>query len=163
MLFRSPNSDADFTLTVTATSTESDNGDAATITAQIPVSVTAVADAPTLVVGPATGSEDSAIPVSITSALTDLDRSEILSVTISGAPSGAVLSAGTANVDGSWTLSPAQLQGLTITPPPNSDADFTLTVMATSTESDNGSAATVTVQIPVGVIAIADGMLRRGL
>ena len=151
-----PNSDGDFTLTVTATSTESENGDTFALTAQIPVSVTAVADAPTLVVGPAAGAEDSAIPLDVTAALADLDGSEVLSVTISGMPSGAVLSAGTANVDGSWTLTPAQLQGLTITPPPNSDGDFTLTVAATATESDNGDAAIVTAQIPVSVTAVAD-------
>ena len=66
------------------------------------------------------------------------DSSEILSITISGVPSGAVLSAGTDNGDGSWTLTPEQLSGLTITPPANSDADFTLTVTATS---QDGSAA----------------------
>jgi large repetitive protein len=44
---------------------------------------------------------------------------------ISGVPSGAVLSAGTDNGDGSWTLTSAQLSGLTITPPANSDGDFT--------------------------------------
>ena len=37
-------------------------------------------------------------------------------VTIGGVPSGAVLSAGSDNGDGSWTLSEGDLAGLTITP-----------------------------------------------
>src|SRR5437660_1702556 len=54
-----------------------------------------------------------------------------ISVTITGVPAGATLSAGTLNNDGSYTLTPAQLSGLylvsdgevqrfslTVTPPP---------------------------------------------
>ncbi|QDP20455.1 cadherin-like domain-containing protein [Sphingomonas xanthus] len=136
------NSDADFTLTVEATSTEANGGDTATNSDTILVTVTAVADQPSLSVAAASGDEDSAIALSISSALTDTDGSETLSIKISGVPTGAVLSAGTNNGDGSWTLTPAQLAGLTITPPANSDADFTLTVEATSTEANGGDTAT---------------------
>ena len=68
---------------------------------------------------------------------------ESLEITISGVPDGATLSAGTDNGDGSWTLTSAQLTGLTVTPPADSDADFTLTVTAAATEAEDGEAVTV--------------------
>ena len=77
-----------------------------------------MADAPTLTVtSSATGDEDSAIALTITSSLLDTDGSETLSIEITGVPAGATLSAGTDNGGGSWTLTPAELAGLTITPP----------------------------------------------
>src|SRR5690606_38290036 len=114
------------------------------------------ADAPTLNVNDAAGAEDAAIALDIGGALGDLDGSESLSYTIEGVPAGAVLSAGTDNGDGSWSLAPADLAGLTITPPANSDADFTLTVPATSTEADGGARASVSANIEVSVAAMAD-------
>ena len=87
----------------------------------------------------AAGFEDGAIPLRIGAAVTDTDGSEaITDITVSGVPEGAVLSAGTDNGDGTWTLSRVQLTGLTITPPPDSGADFTLTVSATATEAAGG-------------------------
>ena len=147
-------SDADFSLTVTSTATEADGGDTATTVDTIDVTVTEVADAPTLTVADVSGNEDTAIPLSIASALTDTDGSETLAVTVSGVPAGAALSAGTDQGGGVWTLTPAQLAGLTITPPADSDADFTLTVMATST--DGGDTANTVDTIDVTVDAVAD-------
>src|SRR5690606_39778090 len=112
------------------------------------------ADAPTLVLPDASGKEDQPIALDIASGLTDLDGSESLSITISGVPDGAELSAGTDNGDGTWTLSADDLDGLTITPPANSDADFQLTVTATST--DGGDTATTVGTIDVSVAADAD-------
>jgi hypothetical protein len=149
-------SDADFTLTVTATTTEGENGDTETVTANFDVTVNAVADAATLAVNDVTGSEDSAIPLDIASGLADVDGSETLSIVIDGVPSGATLSAGTDNGDGSWTLSASQLAGLTVTPPADSDGDFTLTVTATTTEGGNGDTETVTASFDVTVNAVAD-------
>ncbi len=149
-------SDADFTLTVTATSTETANGDTAQTVGTIDVSVAAGADAPTLTVNDGSGTEDTAIALDITSALTDTDGSETLSITISGVPAGAALSAGTDNGGGTWTLAPSDLAGLTITPPADSDADFTLTVTATSTETANGDTAQTVGTIDVSVAADAD-------
>ena len=63
---------------------------------------------------------------------------------------------GTLNGDGSYTLTSADLAGLTITPPANSDADFTLTVTATSTEASNGDTETTTDTVLVTVNAVAD-------
>ncbi|MEQ8829828.1 MAG: hypothetical protein RLW87_08470, partial [Alphaproteobacteria bacterium] len=150
------NSDADFTLTVAVTTTDADSGDTATVTETLAVTVDAVADTPSLTVDAASGSEDSAIALDITSALTDQDGSETLSITITGIPEGATLSAGTVNEDGSVTLSVDQLDGLTITPPANSDADFTLTVAVTTTDADSGDTATVTETLAVTVDAVAD-------
>ena len=70
-----------------------------------------VADAPSLTVRRASGNEDTAIALTISSALTDTDGSETLSIKISGVPAGATLQPGTDNGDGSWTLTPAQLAG----------------------------------------------------
>ncbi|WP_297003282.1 Ig-like domain-containing protein, partial [Thalassospira sp. UBA848] len=94
-----------FDLGVTATS--ADGSDVATSTDSITVDVTGVADAPTLGVSDASGNEDSAIALDIDAGLTD--SSETLTVTISGVPNGATLSAGTDNGDGTWTLGSDQL------------------------------------------------------
>ncbi|WP_199235280.1 hypothetical protein, partial [Azospirillum sp. TSA6c] len=91
---------------------------------------------PTLSVTAASGSEDTAIALAISPALTDLDGSEALTITISGIPAGASFSNTAGDTltisNGSITLTPDQLAGLKITPPHNSDDDFTLTVTATA-------------------------------
>ena len=148
-------SDADFTLSVSATSTEAE-GDAATTISNLDITVAGVADVPTVTVAPATGAEDQAIALDIGVALNDIDGSEtITDITVSGVPSGAQLSAGTDNLDGTWTLTPADLAGLTVTPPADSDADFTLTVSATSTEAE-GDSATTLANLDVTVTGVAD-------
>ena len=120
-------SDADFTLPVSATSTEAE-GDSATTLANLDVTVTGVADVPTVTVADVTGGEDTAIALDIGVALNDVDGSEsITDITVSGVPTGAQLSAGTDNMDGTWTLTPAQLTGLTVTPPADSDGDIFFT------------------------------------
>ncbi|WP_336233296.1 Ig-like domain-containing protein [Thalassospira sp. CH_XMU1458] len=139
-----------FDLGVTATS--ADGEDVATATGSITVDVTGVADAPTLDVNDASGNEDSAIALDFDASLTD--SSEILSVTISGVPDGATLSAGADNGDGTWTLSSEQLSGLTITPPENFSGSFDLGVTATS--ADGEEVATTTGSITVDVAGVAD-------
>ena len=146
--------DADFTLTVTATATEKAGGTASTV-ATVLVDVTATAEAPNLTVSPAQGKEDTAIALTLAADLVDKDGSETLSVTISGVPEGAVLSAGTDLGGGTWELAPDQLADLTVTPAKNSDADFTLTVTATSKEK-TGETATVTATLAVTVDAVPD-------
>ncbi len=155
-------SDADITLTITATSTETANGDTAQTVGTIDVSVAAAADAPTLTVNDGSGTEDTAIALDITSALTDTDGSETLSITISGVPAGATLSAGTDNGGGSWTLAPTDLAGLTITPPSGSADDFTLTVTAISTEAANGDTAQTAGTIDVTVASAGNDSLAGG-
>ncbi|MFN7195041.1 MAG: hypothetical protein ACK5UV_00955, partial [bacterium] len=136
------NSDADFMLGVTATSTETAGG-SATTTAALAVTVNAVADAPNLTVSAATGNEDTAIALAITTSVTDPSET-ITGVTISGVPNGASLSAGTSGTGGVWTLSEGQLEGLTITPPSNSSDAFTLTVTSTSTDGSVSASTSAT-------------------
>ncbi|MGP6428242.1 immunoglobulin-like domain-containing protein, partial [Pseudomonas pharyngis] len=105
-----------------------------------------------------TGAEGTTVKLSsISTALTDTDGSETLSIKISGAPVGSVLSdgaghsftvtatSGEANVTG-WNLGT-----LTVTPPTYYNGQFNLTVTSTSTEQVGGSAST-TATIPVTVV-----------
>ena len=63
-----------------------------------------------------------------------------------------MLSAGILNLDGSVTLTPDQLAGLTVTPPEDSTDDFTLIVTATST--DGSDTASTTALLPGTCLAI---------
>ena len=127
-----------------------------TSTGTVTVDVTPVADAPTLAVLAASGAEDTAIALDIAPALADVDGSEILSVTISGVPSGASLSAGTDNGNGTWTVAGAAVPGLSITPAQDFNGSFDLSVTATSTETANGDAASVSGTLTVTVAASND-------
>ncbi len=160
-----PHSDTEFQLQVTATSTETNptsiDTAVTTLTAQtsstIDVRVDAVADAPSLTVtSTATGDEDGSIALAISSSLVDTDSSESLSIEISGVPVGATLSAGTNNGGGSWTLTSAQLAGLTITPPAHSDAEFQLTVTATASETSPTSGDTTVTTLSSSTSATID-------
>src|SRR5260370_33460600 len=71
-----------FDLAVTATTT--DGTSTAPTSGSIHVDVTPVADAPTLHVADASGNEDSAIALNITSALSEADADAALSITITG-------------------------------------------------------------------------------
>ena len=144
------NMSGNITLTVTATSVDGTSEESVTQT--LDISVAGVADTPNLTVQDASGNEDSAISLDIEASLTD--SSEVLSVVIDGVPDGAVLSAGTDNGDGSWTLSPAQLTDLTITPAANMSGNITLTVTATSV--DGTSMESVTQTLDVSVAGVAD-------
>ena len=156
-------------LTVRAVVTDDLTGEEEAVAADLPVTVTGVADAPLLdvdsalageqTVGVATGDEDTAIALDISAATTDIDGSETLNVTIAGIPDGATLSAGTDIGGGLWSFEGAQLDALptlTITPPPDSDADFELSIEATATEAGNGDSATTTGTIKVTVDPVAD-------
>src|SRR5882672_5738271 len=116
------------------------------------------ASTPTLTVTPTSGNEDTAIALGshIAAALTDTDGSEALAIKIAGVPTGATLSAGTNNGGGIWSLTPAQIAGLTITPPKNADAAMSLTVTATSTESNGGATASKSAVLAVQVTGVAD-------
>jgi hypothetical protein len=126
--------------------------------ATVTITITPVADTPTLGVPPAVvGDEAAAIPLSMAAALADTDGSESLALTIGGVPASATLSAGT-NLGGVvWALTPAQFAGLTITLPDNlpGGAAFTLTVTATATEAGSGSTATATATTDVTVRNVA--------
>ena len=110
----------------------------------------------------ASGNEDTAIALNISSALVEnvtADPDASLSIKISGVPSDATLSAGTHNLDGSWTLTAAQLAGLHVTPGSSTDS-FTLTVDATTTD---GSATADTIKtLTVNVTPVAEAPLLAG-
>jgi hypothetical protein len=113
------------------------------------IAVNAVADAPPLTVTPASGDQNTAIPLNINTSLVDTDGSENLSLQIAGVPSNSLLNAGTNLGGGIWQLSLAQLAGLTVTP--STDDDFTLTVTATATEISNSNAASTVANLSVTV------------
>ena len=146
-----------FSLAVTATATET-TGQTAVTTATADITVQAVADAPALEVTDAAGSEDTAIALDVQSALTDTDGSETLSVSISNIPEGSVLTLadGTevTTADGTATLSPDQLDGLSLTPPADFSGEIALDVTATST--DGTDTATTSGTLNLSIAAVAD-------
>ncbi|WP_114946278.1 Ig-like domain-containing protein [Microvirga calopogonii] len=150
------NSHGTYHLTVTATTQETSNDDTHETQRVIAVTVVPKADAPTVTVHDAAGKEDGTITLDLSASLVDTDGSEVLSVVIQGLPEGARLSKGINNGDGSWTLTPSQLAGLTVTPPADWSGTMNLTVQAHARELSNGSVATTEATIQVNVEAVAD-------
>ncbi|HCS69368.1 MAG TPA: hypothetical protein DIW51_05300, partial [Rhodospirillaceae bacterium] len=68
---------------------------------------------------------------------------------------GAQLSGGTDNGDGTWTLAPADLSGLALTPPENFSGTISLGVTATAMET-TGQTAVTTATADITVQAVAD-------
>jgi Ca2+-binding RTX toxin-like protein len=128
----------DFSLAVTATAAALDGVTQASTGGTIDLSVEGRPQPPVLAVENATGNPGTAIPLAITTALLDHDRPETLSLTITGLPAGTTLSAGTQNADGSWTLTPAQLPGLTLTAPAGTNGLFEPIVTSTATLTTDG-------------------------
>jgi len=166
--------DFDLTVTATATDTDPDTGDVVTNTsAPVPlaVTVTATVDAPEVIAEIASGDEDTAIPLEITATVDEIGIPDgtLESITIGDIPTGATLtytddSGATVELtvtDGSVTLSPEQLTGLSITPLEDDANDFDLTVTATATDTDPDTGDVVTntsdpVPLSVEVIATVD-------
>lgn len=101
------------------------------------------------------------VPLDIAAALTDTDGSESLLVTVAGLPMGATLSAGTMNSDGSVTLTPDQLTGLTVAV--RSAGSFDLQVTATTfdggvSETPVVDTLTVTVDTVQEISVTLDGL-----
>ena len=140
-------------LAVTATSTEGTQ--VAHTTSDLQITVIPVAETPTVDGMDATGDEDAgaiALDIQIGG---HIDASETRSITIEGVQDGAVLSAGTKNSDGSWTLTPDQLHGLTVTPEDQWSGTMALRVTATSTES-SGEHASASTNLAVHVNPVLD-------
>ena len=110
-------------------------------------------EAPQLSIVDVNGGEGSAIPLPISAQLTTSDGSQSLSVKIVGAPLDAMLSNGTRNDDGSWVLSPSDLEGLTITLP--DESDFPLTITATATDITTGATSSAVASAWVQVTNVA--------
>ena len=168
-------SGADFTLQVSSTVTDTNpvTGATSTVTSGavgLAVTVAAIADAPDVVVSDASGAGNEAIPLDVDPSVAGADSSEdVTSITIAGVPDGAVLATGTDGTvltggvpqsDGTvtYTLTPDQLDGLTVTPPDGSGDDFTLQVSATTTETDPDSGVQTTATsdpVPLEVVVTA--------
>ncbi|WP_137176367.1 Ig-like domain-containing protein [Roseomonas sp. AR75] len=153
------NAHGTFGLTVTATVREESNGATATSSRSVSVSVSPMPDAPTASAADVTGTEDQPIALGLAAALVDRDGSEAMSVVIAGLPEGARLSAGINNGDGSWTLTPAQLAGLSVTPPGDWSGSMALTLHAHAMERSTGQVATTSVPFRVSVLGSADAPL----
>ena len=101
----------------------------------IGVVVTPQADNVTVTAQDASGSVGTQIPLNISAQLTDLDGSEsITGIVISNLPSSVSLSAGTLISSGSYSLTLAQLSGLTMTN--SDDTDFIASVAVSSQDLD---------------------------
>jgi hypothetical protein len=70
---------------------------------------------------------------------------------ISDLPSGARLSAGRSNTNGTWSLLPDELQDLTIIPPEDGKTEFLLTVSVATPDPDGYDFASMTAQFHVHV------------
>jgi T1SS-143 domain-containing protein len=141
---QAPNSDVDITnLLATVTQTEIATGTIITNTDTFNVIVDAVADTPNFNIVNANGDEDTAIPLNITFGLNDLDGSESAIIVIRGVPAGGTLSAGVFDIaQGGYVLTPAQLVGLTFTPPLHLSG--TVTMNAEAIVYDNPSDSEIT-------------------
>ena len=117
------------TLHVTATNTTTGEV-ASSAPSDIAVTVNPGPEAPSLAgtVLTASGVEGTAIPLTITA--TPVDGDDVLSISVSGVPLDATLSAGTNNGGGNWTLTAAQLSGLKLNA---GETSGTLHVTATNT------------------------------
>ncbi len=92
-----------------------EDGFGAQDTATANISVIPDADVPDLVViSPARGNPGTDIPITIDVEFPDQDGSEERSILICHVPEGATFNQGIDNGDGSWSLTPAELAGLTI-------------------------------------------------
>lgn len=133
------NSDVDLTgLVATATAFEPASGTSAQATDDFRVITDAVIDEPTLTVSNSTGSDNAPIALNIATQVGELDGSETIThLTITGVPAGATLSAGTYNAGtDTWTLSRAELTGLTMTPVRGVSDVYTLTVTTFAQETN---------------------------
>jgi hypothetical protein len=142
-------------LSVLAHARETSNGKVATTEVTLKVEVEAVADAPVVGSRDVSGVEDSGIRLDLSAALVDRDGSEALTLSLLGVPEGALLSHGTRQPDGSWSVQAADLAQLSLTPPQHFSGTLNLTLRATAHESQGGS-ATVETTFRVQVQAVAD-------
>jgi hypothetical protein len=101
-----------------------------------------------------------AVDLDITAQLTDQTESlSAVVINLSDAPDGAMLSAGTDNGDGTWTVAADALSGLTLSAPSGAPS-FDIEIVVASEESDGTSATTtraITVEMPeIDAVTIED-------
>jgi len=154
-LHMTPPADFSGEIRLGVTSTTTDGTDHASATADLRLNVAAVAETPTLTGADVSIDEDSGSAALGVNLNLHVDPSETLSILIEGVPAGATLSAGTKNADGSWSLTAAQLQGLSVSPESQYSGTMALRVTATSTEQTGEHASTV-LNMNVHVNAVMD-------
>ncbi|CAN7756272.1 VCBS domain-containing protein [Bradyrhizobium sp. LjRoot220] len=123
----------------------------------ITISILGAQDAPTLSVATASGLEDTAIPLTITSTL--VDSGSTLALTITGVPAGVTLNHGTPDAGDSsiWHLSGLDLAGLALIPAPDFSGTINLSVTATSTDDASSSQlSTIAQTLTVNIAGVAD-------
>ncbi|MEQ9642146.1 MAG: hypothetical protein RIM84_19130 [Alphaproteobacteria bacterium] len=133
------NLDAETEAAVAVTVTSTDSGGASTQQVFTIAVADEIVDIPVLAANDVVGEAGTPIALDIATSLQDAGADQYLAVTIAGVPDGAMLSAGTDNGDGTWTLTPDQLAGLTLTPPDGSQSDFSLSVTAEAYEAFDNS------------------------
>ena len=117
-----------------------------TVETRATLEVDPVADVPTLAVtvgdgvavpsvGETTTPGYTEYPLSIDASLHDADASGTLAITVDGLPANVSLSAGTPNADGSWSLTPQDLEGLTLIVPSGNTEDINETGVETVGET----------------------------
>lgn len=112
--------------------------------------------------GEAEGGDASTVALDIEAALQDTDTSETLSITLSGLPEGASLSAGT-ETDDVWTLESGDLEGLSLTLPQGYAEDFEIAVEATANEAGGGTtSSSATIEITYSGSEAGDDTLSGG-
>jgi hypothetical protein len=98
-----------------------------------------------------------ALPVSLgLPRVEGVDPDRIVVVIIRGVPQGGILSAGIDDGDGRWVLSPRQLSGLALTPPPGWREGLPLEVTAVAVRNRAGDFATRTDSVVVALDAPAE-------
>nr|CRH08286.1 protein of unknown function [Candidatus Magnetococcus massalia] len=136
-------SNENFALGIDVTTVDSNGvtSDSQQTSGTISVEVASVADEATIDAGDITATEDAgAIALNLDAAVGDTDGSEsITAIDISGVPDTVQLSAGTDNGDGSWSLTPDQLQGLTATVDGDVSGVFDMSVTAHVLDADSDS------------------------
>jgi large repetitive protein len=123
-----------------------------------PITITPVADGPSISANPAAGIEDQAIALNLNISALDNEVSSpetVVSPIILTIPAGTMLSAGTHVGGNVWHLTPAQITGLTITPPSNYFGPLSVNVEATTRES-SGATAVGSATVNLTVAARAD-------
>jgi hypothetical protein len=88
--------------------------------------------------------------------LDGVDADRVAVVIVRGVPAGGSLSAGIDDGDGRWVLSPRQLAGLTLTPPPGWSGAPTLEVTAVAVRNRAGDFATGTESVVLELEAPAE-------
>ena len=126
------------------------NGTSNTATITVAILFDTVANPVTISANAASGAQRVAIPLTVNAALTNSALQATISVTISGVPAGATLSAGTVS-NGVYTLTSAQLAGLSVTAP--TVGTFPLTYTATALNGGNQSLGTATITANLVVTA----------